>query len=123
MGLERYERFKRRNSVESFKQEGDALGSHRPMIIDRLLGHLEQIADVGNIDGWLDYVDPELTYYENKVNLKREAGAEGYDSPFESDREEYVSRMLEKQRDREQEMKDERDKKRAREEMYLEPMR
>jgi hypothetical protein len=119
MSLELYERFKRRNSVDSRPQEGDALGSYRPMIIDRLLRHLKQIADTGNIDGWMDYVDPELTYYENKANLKREAGAEGHDSPFESDREDYVSKMLDKQQDREQEMKEERDKQRAREEMYL----
>jgi hypothetical protein len=93
------------------------------MIIDRLLRHLKQIADTGNIDGWLDYVDPELTYYENKANLKRKAGAEGQDSPFESDREEYTSKMLDKQENYEQEMKEERDEQRTREEVYLGSMR
>ena len=123
MSLKLYDQFKRRSSVESCKEEGDTLGAYRPMVVDRLLRHLERIADSGDIDGWLDYVDPELTYGENKAKLKREAGAEGHGTPFKCDREAYVSKMLAKQEEYEQRMKQERDEQRAREEMYRNSMR
>lgn len=123
MSLKLYERFKRRSSVESCKGEGDALGAYRPMVIDRLLRHLERVADKGHIDGWLDYVDPELTYDENKAKLKRKAGAIGQNSPFKSDREAHVSKMLAQQEGYEQRMEEEREEQRAREEMYRNSMR
>ena len=123
MSLELYQQFARQSSVESCKEEGDAVGAYRPMVVDRLLRHLERIADTGDIDGWLDYVDPELTYNENKAKLKREARAEGHDTPFKCDREGYVSKMLAKQEEYEQRMKEERDRQRAREEMYRNSMR
>lgn len=118
-----YEQFKRRSSVQSCKKEGEALGAYRPMIIDRLLRHLKRVADEGDIDGWMDYVDPELTYHENKAKLKRESRATGYGTPFKSDREVYVSKMLAKQEEHEQNMKEEREEQRAREEMYRTWMR
>lgn len=123
MSLELYQQFARQSSVESCKEEGDAVGAYCPMVVDRLLRHLERIADTGDIDGWLDYVDPELTYNENKAKLKREARAEGHDTPFKCDREGYVSKMLAKQEEYEQRMKEERDRQRAREEMYRNSMR
>lgn len=123
MSLELYERFARQSSVDSCKEEGDVVGAYRPMVVDRLLRHLERIADTGDIDGWLDYVDPELTYHENKAKLKREAGAEGHDTPFKSDREAYVSKKLAEQEEYEQRMEEEREERRAREEMYRNSMR
>lgn len=106
MSLELYERFESRTSVKSCKKEGDALGAHCPMVIDRLLRHLKRVADEGDIDGWMDYVDPELTYHENKAKLKRESRVTGYGTPFKSDREVYVSKMLAKQEEYEQNMKE-----------------
>lgn len=106
MSLELYEQFAQQSSVESCKEEGDAVGAYRPMVVDRLLRHLERIAETGDIDGWLDYVDPELTYDENKAKLKREAGATGHGTPFKSDRERYVSKMLARQEEYEQRMRE-----------------
>lgn len=123
MSLELYQQFARQSSVESCKEEGDAVGAYRPMVIDRLLRHLERIADTGDIDGWLDYVDPELTYDENKAKLKCEAAAEGHDTPFRCDREAYVSKMLTKQEEYEQRLKEEREEQRTREEMYRNSIR
>ncbi|WP_229126387.1 hypothetical protein [Halapricum desulfuricans] len=123
MSLELYEQFAQQSSVESCKEEGDAVGAYRPMIVDRLLRHLERIAATGDIDGWMDYIDPELTYDENKAKLTRKAGAEGHDTPFKCDRDAYVSKMLAKQEEYEQRMKEERDSQRAREEMYRNSMR
>ena len=106
MSLELYERFERRFSVDACKEKGDALGAYRPMVIDRLLRHLKRVADRGDLDGWLDYVDPELTYDENKARLKRKSGATGHEAPFKSDREAYVSKMLAKQEEYEQRMRE-----------------
>lgn len=106
MSLELYERFERQTSVDSSREEGNAIGSYRPMITDRLLRHLKRVADQGNIDGWMDYVDPELTYWENKAQLKEEAGATGFDSPFKSERDRWVSTMEAKEADYEQRMRE-----------------
>jgi len=107
MSLELYEQFERQSSVDSQKEPGDTLGSYRPMITDRLLRHLKRVADAGNIDGWMDYLDPNLNYYENKAKLKEEAGATGFNSPFKSERDEWVSDMLEKQAEYEEQHQDE----------------
>lgn len=107
MSLELYERFERQTSVDLGREEGRAIGSYCSMIIDRLLRHLKRIADAGNIDGWLDYVDPELTYWENKANLKDKAGATGFDSPFKSERKKWRSDMLGKEEEYEERHKDE----------------
>jgi len=123
MSLELYEQFREQTDVDSRKQAGDGLSTYCPMVTNRLLTHLEKVADAGEIDGWMDYVDPKLTYWENKSNLKREAGAEGYDAPFKSDTEAYVSEMLAKQEEYEQRMEAEREEQRAREEMYRNSMR
>lgn len=105
MCLKLYEQFKRRSSVDSQKESGDALESYCPMIIDRLLRHLKRVADEGNVDGWMDYVDPELTYYENKSRLKSETNATGFDSPFQAERERWVSKMEAKEEDYEEKMR------------------
>ena len=102
MSLKLYDRFKRRSSTDSQREPGDALGSYCPMIIDRLLRHLKRVADAGNIDGWMDYIDPQLNYYENKAKLKEEAGATGFNSPFKAEREKWVSDMMDKQQDYEE---------------------
>jgi hypothetical protein len=107
MSLELYERFERQTSIDSSREEGNAIGTFRPMIIDCLLRHLERVADQSNIDGWMDYVDPKLTYWENRAHLKEEAGATGFDSPFKSEKESWVSDMLDKQEEYEEQHKNE----------------
>jgi len=107
MSLDLYEQFERRTSVDSQKESGDALGSYCPMITDRLLRHLKRVADVGNIDGWMDYLDPNLNYYENKARLKEEAGATGFNSPFKSEREQWRSKMEARQEDYEEQHEEE----------------
>ena len=102
MSLELYEQFERQSSVGSQRELGDALGSYCPMITDRLLRHLKRVADAGNMDGWMDYLDPNLNYYENKAKLKEEAGATGFNSPFKSEREQWVSEMEARQEDYEE---------------------
>lgn len=105
MSLELYNQFVARYSVDSFSDDSDALGAHRPMIIDDRLRDLKRIADEGNIDGWMDHIDPHLSYYENKSRLQEVAGLTGYSTPIKSDREEYVKRMMRKQEDREAKMR------------------
>lgn len=97
MGLELYEQFRKHTSVDSSKGDGNTIGSYRPMIVDRLLRNLKKTTSASRIDGWLDHVDPELTYYENKARLKEKTGATGFDSPSQSEREKWVSKMLDKQ--------------------------
>ena len=104
MGLELYEQFNNRYSGRSYGDESDALGAHLPMILDNRLRDLKRIADEGNIDGWMDHIDPHLSYYENKSRLQEVAGLTGYSTPIKSDREDYVKRMMREQEDREVEM-------------------
>jgi hypothetical protein len=107
MNLELYEEFNRRFSIGPQREPGDAIKSFCPMITDLLLNHLKEVADVANIDGWMDYVDPELTYYENKAQLKSEADAAGFKSPFKSEREAYVEKMNAKEKQYEEKHKGE----------------
>ena len=118
-----YKKFKRRYSVNPCDEDSNSLGSHRPMIMNCQLGYLKRIADKGNLDGWMDYVDSELTYWENKTKLKEKVGATGHSSPFESDREKWVEKMLSKQEEYEERTEEEGEEQRAREEMYRSSMR
>ena len=118
MSLELYEEFNRRSSIGPQREPGDAIKSFCPMITDRLLNHLKKVADVANIDGWMDYVDPELTYYENKAQLKSEANATGFNSPFKSDREACIKKMDAKEKEYEEKYEEERKEQQYREEMY-----
>lgn len=118
MSLELFEEFNRRFSIGPQREPGGAIKSFCPMITDRLLNHLKRVADARNIDGWMDYVDPELTYYENKSQLKSEANATGFNSPFKSDREAHIKKMDAKEKEYEEKYREERKEQQFREEMY-----
>lgn len=51
-----------------YGSQGDPLGAQTPMVQNRMLGYLAQMA-AGRIDDWESLIDPTLTYDENKAIL------------------------------------------------------
>jgi hypothetical protein len=68
MGLELYDKYTARVSLGAC--EGDDLGAHQPEVLEEKLRALEEIADEGYIDGWMDYLNPKQTFEENRAILE-----------------------------------------------------
>lgn len=108
-----YERFWEGTSGEDkYKKmdggKGQPLGAQHPTVQNQMLEYLSDVADSASTDGWdggwMDLIDPALSYQENKQRLLSEPGTE---SPFKRDRKQKIADLEVQQEQHKKESGDE----------------
>lgn len=71
------------------KGQGDAIGAQHPMIQNQHFQNLKRLYEQAGIDDWISRIDHEVSYHEQKSDIKDKYGVEG----FEIDQEQEEQRL------------------------------